>query len=107
VIEKNEKSLPCYLLEPPAGPYPECALSLYLEVELARSISEPVVIVMVTIGRDVPSRVVKNDFLLRISIVRLQLRWSRRKNPQRISVDTPPPPLILRRGPYEVGLDVA
>ena len=36
------------------------------------------------------SRVVKNDFLLRISIVRLQLRCSRRKNPHRISVDTPP-----------------
>ncbi len=36
------------------------------------------------------SRMVKNDFLLHISIVRLQLRWSRRKNPQRISVDTPP-----------------
>ena len=58
---------------------------------------------------------VNNDFLLRISIVRLQLRWSRRKDPQRISdlgelsrvVDTPPPPLTLRRGPYEVGLDVA
>jgi hypothetical protein len=33
---------------------------------------------------------VKNDFLLRISIVRLQLRWSHRKNPQRISEDTPP-----------------
>ena len=33
---------------------------------------------------------VKNDFLLRISIVGLQLRWRRRKNPQRISVDTPP-----------------
>ena len=33
---------------------------------------------------------VKNDFLLRISIVGLQLRWSRRKNPQRIAVDTPP-----------------
>ena len=37
-----------------------------------------------------PSRVVKNDFLLRISLVGLQLRWSPRKNPQRISEDTPP-----------------
>jgi hypothetical protein len=36
------------------------------------------------------SRVVKNDFLLRISLVGLQLRWSPRKNPQRISEDTPP-----------------
>jgi len=36
------------------------------------------------------NRVVKNDFLLRISIVGLQLCWSRRKIPQRISVDTPP-----------------
>jgi len=35
------------------------------------------------------SRVVKNDFLLRISIVCLQLRWRRRKNPQRIAEDTP------------------
>jgi|GEM_PF-1282019 len=35
-----------------------------------------------------PSRVVKNDFLLRISIVCLQLRWRRRKNPQRIAEDT-------------------
>jgi hypothetical protein len=34
--------------------------------------------------------VVKNDFLLRISLVGLQLRWSPRKNPQRISEDTPP-----------------
>jgi len=35
-----------------------------------------------------PSRVVKNDFLLRISIVCLQHRWRRRKNPQRIAEDT-------------------
>jgi hypothetical protein len=41
-------------------------------------------------GRFTLNRVVKNDFLLRISIVGLQLCWSRRKNPQRISVDTPP-----------------
>jgi hypothetical protein len=34
--------------------------------------------------------VVKNDFLLHISIVRLQLRWSRRKNSPRISVDKDP-----------------
>ena len=34
------------------------------------------------------SRVVKNDFLLRISIVCLQRRWRRRKNPQRIAQDT-------------------
>ena len=33
------------------------------------------------------SRVVKNDFLLRISIVCLQRRWRRRKNPQRIAED--------------------
>ena len=37
----------------------------------------------------VPNRVVKNDFLLRISIVCLQRRWRRRKNPQRIAEDTP------------------
>ena len=30
----------------------------------------------------------KNDFLLRISIVCLQRRWRRRKNPQRIAEDT-------------------
>ena len=41
-------------------------------------------------GGVLSSRVVKNDFLLRISVVCLQLRWSQRKNPQRISVDTPP-----------------
>ena len=78
----------------------------------------------------VSSRVVKNDFLLRISIVRLQLRCSRRKNLQRISVDTPPvfsssPPrfvktlkmlttepffttllaLVSKKSPYETLLD--
>jgi|GEM_PF-3652807 len=34
------------------------------------------------------SRVVKNDFVLRISIVCLQRRWRRQKNPQRIAEDT-------------------
>jgi|GEM_PF-5237492 len=34
------------------------------------------------------SRVVKNNFLLRISIVCLQRRWRRRKNPHRIAEDT-------------------
>jgi hypothetical protein len=33
---------------------------------------------------------VKKDFLLRILLVWLQLRWTPRKNPQRISEDTPP-----------------
>jgi hypothetical protein len=32
----------------------------------------------------------KNGFLLRISMLSLQLRWSQRENPQRLSVDTPP-----------------
>ena len=71
------------------------------------------------------SSVVKKYLLLRVSIVRLppaprlrrtwQLRWSRRKNPPRISdlgelsrvVDALPPPLTLPRGPYEVRPDVA
>jgi len=35
-----------------------------------------------------PKRVVKNDFLLRISIVCLQRRWRRLKYPQRIAEDT-------------------
>jgi len=43
-----------------------------------------------TLAFEDTSRVVKNDFLPRISIVGLQLPWSRRKNPQRIAVDTPP-----------------
>ncbi|MEY4700128.1 MAG: hypothetical protein RL326_315 [Pseudomonadota bacterium] len=37
-----------------------------------------------------PNRVVKKDFLLRVPMVWLQLRWSRQKNPQCISADTPP-----------------
>jgi hypothetical protein len=39
---------------------------------------------------DCHSRMVTQGLLLRISIVWLQLRWSRRKNPQRISEDTLP-----------------
>ncbi len=54
-----------------------------------------------------PNREVKKDFLLRVPMVWLQLRWSRQKNPQCISADTPPPLLTLRRDPYEVRLDVA
>jgi hypothetical protein len=45
--------------------------------------------------------VVKKDFLLRISIVCLQLRWIHQKNPQRISEDTlpvfsSPPPCFVK-----------
>ena len=44
---------------------------------------------------------------MRVPMVWLQLSWSRQKNPQCISADTPLPLLTLRRDPYEVRLDVA